>query len=56
MKWLENTVCEEVRQTGTDAKKGQKKNETLREERLGVQERPISKFLGVNGNSSQRRC
>ena len=34
MKWSENTIREEVRQTGTGAKKGQK-NETLREERRG---------------------
>jgi len=32
MKWSENTIHEEVRQIGTDAKKGQRK-ETLREER-----------------------
>ena len=32
MKWSENTIREEVRQIGTDAKKGQRK-ETLREER-----------------------
>ena len=51
MKWSENTTREEVRQTGTDAKKGAEgqKKETLREERRRVQERPkgLSKLLRV---------
>ena len=43
MKWSENTIREGVRQTGTDANKGQK-NETLREERRGYRKDLEAKF------------